>query len=401
MQLKFSLLNVSRNRRRSLLCIMSIAVSVFGLFFLDGFFTGLISMHRENSIHSRFGHGQIFTKGYYDQPHAKPWEHWIENKDQVIDTLLKNPNVSQAFPRVQFFSLLTNGDLSVAGRGMGIEGKKEKSFFNRMNIVSGSVLGDNEYGIVLGVGLAKALSVKVGSQVTLIGNTIYGSINAVDLKVVGIFHMGLKEADDMMFQIQLNQAQILLDTQKVESISLGNKDHLVWDEVESYVESKFPALEARSVNVLDKIWAENGENFLTALLNIFRLVFLGVISLAIYNSAANTVLERTKELGMMRANGLSGNLLVKLMTIENAFLAICGGLLGVLFTMAVVSLFSDGVPMPPTPGTNRELPVIVQLEFFDGLIAMCLGISVSVLASLSAAFQVYFLPISKALRSQN
>ena len=102
--------------------------------------------------------------------------------------------------------------------------------------------------------------------------------------------------------------------------------------MEEYVEQSFPLLEARSVNVLDKIWAENGENFLTALLNIFRLVFLGVISLSIYNSSANTVLERTRELGMLRANGLSGSKLVKFMTIESLILAVAGALLGVVLT---------------------------------------------------------------------
>ncbi|SMF18066.1 FtsX-like permease family protein [Pseudobacteriovorax antillogorgiicola] len=399
MQLKFSLLNVSRNRRRSLVCLISIAVSVFGLYFLDGFFTGLIAMHRENSIHSRFGHGQIFQKGYYDQSHAKPWQHWIENPEEVMTKVLEHPHVEQVFPRVQFFSLLSNGEMSVAGRGMGVRGKEEESFFNKMNIVEGSVLSDHDDGIVIGIGLAKALGVKVGDPVTVVGNTIYGSINALDLKVVGIFHMGLKEADDMLFQVQLDQAQTLLDTKKVESISLGNTSHLVWDQVEGFVEKSFPVLEARSVNVLDKIWAENGENFLTALLNIFRLVFLGVISLSIYNSSANTVLERTRELGMLRANGLSGSLLVKLMTLESAFLAIAGAAIGLLLTLLVTQIFADGVPMPPTPGTNRELPVVIQLEWLDGFLAVGLGVGVSILASMSASLQVLFLPISKALRS--
>ena len=167
------------------------------------------------------------------------------------------------------------------------------------------------------------------------------------------------------------------------------------------MEKEFPTLEARSVNVLDKIWAKNGEDFLTALLNIFRLVFLGVISLSIYNSSANTVLERTRELGMLRANGLSGSNLVKFMTIESFILAIVGALLGVALTFLGDLVFSQGVPMPPTPGTNRELPVLLELNLRDGLIAMGLGISVSVLASISASLKVMGLPISRALRTMS
>ena len=113
--------------------------------------------------------------------------------------VLQHPDVEQVFPRVQFFALLSNGDQSVAGRGVGIVGEAEATFFNKMNIVSGDMLRSDEYGIVMGIGLARALNVKVGDPITLIGNTIYGSINALDLKVTGIFHIGLKEADDMLF----------------------------------------------------------------------------------------------------------------------------------------------------------------------------------------------------------
>ena len=57
--------------------------------------------------------------------------------------------------------------------------------------------------------------------------------------------------------------------------------------------------------------------------------------------------------------------------------------------------------MPLTPGTNRELPVVLELHLQDGLLAMALGISVSLLASISAALKVMGLPISKALRTMS
>lgn len=398
---KFALRNVNRNRRRSLVAIGTIGVGVFGLLFLQGFFSGLIALHTENSIHSRFGHGQVMSKNYWGQAFETPSDHWVENPEEVMNQLKAQPNVAEVFPRVQFFSLLSNGSINVAGRGQGIVGAKEKDFFNKMNFIEGDAIGGRPDGIVLGIGVARALGVKVGDSVTVLGQTIHGSINAVDTVVTGIFHVGMKEADDMLFQIQLDQAHILLDTKKVESITIGLKNAGAWNEVASSLEKAFPTLEAISLHVLDQVWAENGEKFLMALLNIFRLTFLGVILLAIYNSASNTVLERKRELGMLRANGESAADLIRLLMIEGLALATLGALIGVVLTMLANQLASNGLPMPPTPGTNRELPVKLDLRLSYFTVAVALGVATSLFATLLSTMQVLKLSIVQAIRAPN
>ena len=302
----FAFRNIQRNRRRSLVAISTIAVGIFGLLFLQGFFSGLIALHKENSIHSRFGHGQVMTLGYWGQAFEKPSDHWITNPDQVMSMLKAQAHVQEVFPRVQFFALLSNNRMNVAGRGQGIVGLKEKDYFNKMNFIEGGPIGAQEDGMVLGVGLARALGVKVGDPVTVIGQTIFGTINAIDAKVSGIFQVGMKEADDALFQVQLDQAQILLGTKTVESVTIGLDHERNWDEVATSLGKAFPEYEAISIYVLDQVWAVNGERFLKALLNIFRLVFLGLILLAVYNSSSNTVLERKRELGMLRAKNWEG-----------------------------------------------------------------------------------------------
>ncbi len=396
---KFAFRNIQRNRRRSLVAITTIAIGVFGLLFLQGFFSGLIALHKENSIHSRFGHGQIMTKGYWGQAFEKPWEHWIEEPEKVMDMLRKTPHVQAVFPRVQFFALISNGRINVAGRGQGIVGAIEKDFFNKMNFISGGPIAEKADGLVLGVGLAKALGVKVGEPLTVMGQTVNGTINAIDTTVVGIFQVGMKEADDMLFQVQLDQAQILLDTDKLESITLGLEHERYWGSVAAAMNLAFPLNEAISVYVLDQVWAENGEKFLTALLNIFRLTFLGMILLAIYNSASNTVLERKRELGMLRANGESARDLIQLLVLEGIYLAMAGAVLGGVLTLLANFAVGDGLPMPPTPGTNRELPVKLDLQLVYFVSAMGLASVAAVGATLLSTLQVLRLSIVNAIRS--
>ncbi|MFW7378811.1 MAG: FtsX-like permease family protein [Oligoflexus sp.] len=396
---KFAWYNVKRNRRRSIVSISSIAMSVFGLFFLDSFFTGLIRMHHDNAVRSRFGHGQVHTQGYVEKTYEKPWEHWIEEPAKVEENLLSHEQIDRVFPRVQFFALLSNGTTSVAGRGQGIVGKDEQDFFNRMNFIDGGVIGDTADGLVLGTGLAKTLNVGVGDPVTIISNTVHGSINAIDVTVTGIFHMGFKEADDMLFQVQLEQAHILLDTQKVESFAIAAHPEHDWSNISSYVEQNIVGMEALSVNILDKVWAENGSKFLTALLNIFRFVFMGIILLSIYNSSSTTILERTREFAMLRSNGESSKDLIVLTLMESGIIAIIGGSIGIIMTMSVSLLFPEGIPMPPTPGTNRELPVKISLEIFRGSFAWGLGTIASLMATFIAALQILSLSIAKGLKS--
>ncbi|HYX35945.1 MAG TPA: ABC transporter permease [Oligoflexus sp.] len=396
---KFALRNIRRNQRRSLVALGTIAVGVFGLLFLQGFFSGLIALHKENSIHSRFGHGQIMTKGYWGQAFEKPWEHWLKDPEAIMQYLRQQPHVQAVFPRVQFFALLSNGRMNVAGRGQGVVGAEEKNFFNKMNFIEGGAIGGQRDGMVLGVGLARALGVKVGDNLTVMGQTIDGTINAIDARVTGIFQVGMKEADDTLFQVQLSEAQILLNTQSVESITIGLDDEAHWESLSQGLGSTFPDYEALSIYVLDQVWAENGQLFLTALLNIFRLVFLGMIMLAIYNSASNTVLERKRELGMLRANGESPQDLIQLLVLEGLYLALAGATLGIIMTLVVHILSGHGIPMPPTPGTNRLLPVRLHLESSSIAMALLLGVLTSTAATFLSTLQVLRLSIVQAIRA--
>ena len=216
-----ALRNLLRNPRRTFAVLLTVAIGVGSIFLFHGFNTGIMNQYRANAIHARYGHGQLNTDGYREKVYEKPWEHWIQNADKVQADLLSIDGVDQVFPRVEFFSLLTNGRVTVSGRGQGIDGPQEAKFFYTLNIEKGETLSEQKEGILLGRGLARALDVKPGDRVTVLGNTIDGSINGLDLTMTGYFHTGSREMDDVMFRIQLDQAQRLLDTDRVETIALG------------------------------------------------------------------------------------------------------------------------------------------------------------------------------------
>jgi putative ABC transport system permease protein len=87
------------------------------------------------------------------------------------------------------------------------------------------------------------------------------------------------------------------------------------------------------------------------------------------------------------------------LVLEGFYLAVLGAILGVILVTVAQFLVRDGLPMPPTPGTNRELPVKLDLRLSYYLSAMGLAGFAAIGATLLSALQVLRLSIVQALRS--
>lgn len=392
--------NMFRNPRRTLAVVSTVAFGTGSLFIFHGFNTGIMNQYRDVTVHSRYGHGQIMTKGYRDQVFVKPWEHWIDYEQEVGKRLKTVPGVEYVFPRLGFFSLLTNGNTTVSGVGQGISGPDEEKFFNTLNIIEGKNLSTEEDGILLGNGLARALNVHPGDRVTSLVTTVYGSMNGVDLTVVGVFHSGVKEFDDTYFRIPLAQAQTLMDTTKVEAIAVGLRDNNDWDEVAKMVDKEMPELEAISFAVLDKVYYQNSSDWLKAQFGVIQIILMTIVILGIFNTVSTNILERKQELGNLRANGESIGDVMRLLITEGAAVGILGSVLGVLIGLFIVHVvIPGGVPMPPAPGNTRQFNVLIELEWDKAIKTFVMGTSCALVGTFFAGWKTARMPMGESLRA--
>jgi putative ABC transport system permease protein len=396
--------NLFRNPRRSFALLLTVACGSASLFLFQGFNHGIMNQYKDNTIHSRYGHGQINTAGYRDKVLEKPWESWITNFEALSAKLKSSPGVRHVFPRIEFFGLLTNGRITVSGRGQGIDGAEEAVFFNTLNVEEGETLSKQEDGILLGRGLARALDVKPGDRVTILSNTIHGSMNAADFVVTGLFHTGQKDFDDTMFRIQISQAQTLLDTDKVESIALGLTSDGAWSEVAGLTKtlsSEEPlGLEATPFAVLDKVYYQHSVDWLNQQFHVIQLIILSIVILGIFNTVSNAVLERKPEIGNLRANGESPSDVMKLLNLEGLVVGLLGASIGILFALVLnFTLLRDGILMPPAPGLTRQFHVLIEFLPAQALWAFALNSLTTVIGTGLAAWKVARMPIADALRS--
>src|SRR5207253_1560931 len=80
---KLGFRNLLRNPRRTLTIVSTVAFGSASLYLFHGFNVGTMTQYREDTIHSRYGHGQVNTAGYREQIFEKPWQHWIASPEQV------------------------------------------------------------------------------------------------------------------------------------------------------------------------------------------------------------------------------------------------------------------------------------------------------------------------------
>jgi putative ABC transport system permease protein len=397
---KLAFRNLSRQKSRTIAILATVALGVTALMIYHGFNTGITNQYRENTVHARYGHGQVNTKGFRDKHWEKPWEQWMPADHPVIADLKAMPEVGHVFPRVSFYGLLNRGGQTLSGYGEGVVGPEEAGFFTTINIIAGETLSLEDDGIILGKGLAENLNAKIGDTVTVLTNTVDGSLNGLDFRLVGIFFTGMKSFDDVLFRVQLPMAHSLLGTDKVENLALGLSTHEDWDKVEAMVRAKHPDLEAVPFNVLDKVFYQNSVDFLEAQFGFILLVIFAIVILGIFNTVSTVVMERKSEIGNLRANGESKNDILKLLVVEGIYLGVAGALMGLVLAWVLnATALSNGIQMPPGPGITRQFTSFVELQW--SFVPVCLGIGLfsTLLGTVLAGTRLLKQPIVQLLRS--
>ena len=401
MIIKLAWRNLYRNSRRTIASLVTIAVGAGGLLTYQGFQNGMMNQYRENLIRVRYAHGQVFTKEYYNEVMEKPWTKWLSNHETLEKQLMGIDSIIQTFPRIRFYSFLQKGGVTLSGYGAGVISQREDLFFTHKNFEQGSDI-KNENDIILGRGLARGLNAKVGETITLLAQTVDGTLNRTDVVVSGIFHTGIKEFDDRAFRINLPVAKKLLNTDAVELIAIQTTGVEVWEDVFSQISQIIDGVEAVPFEELDSAYYKNAVNFLNSQFNFIRIIILLIVALGIFNIISNGLLERKGEIGSLRANGELRRRLFIILSMENMFLGFIGGVIGCVLSVLVDFLFlQKGILVPPAPGITRSFDVFLEMEGSHFVQVLVLSVITTILASIYPILNLINQNIPELLKSNN
>lgn len=403
--LKVAFLNVLRNRRRTIITVFAIVFGSLSLIVFGGFVESMYDGLRESMIRSQLGHLQIYKKGYSDYGNLEPEKYLLsaETVDTVVRIAKQQPEVDIVTSRLNFSGLLSNGQLSAGVFGMGMDAEKESLMNSSVRIVEGEDLFEEDLdSALIGMGLANSLNVEPGEWLTLLSTTADGAMNAVDLNVSGIITTGMKEIDDRLIRANLAHIQSLMITDALTRVVI------LLDQTENtgVVQQRLKqAFADENLELEIKTWSDLAGYYhkvvrmFNSVFGFIKVIVVVIVILGIANTMMMAVMERTSEIGTIRALGNTRGDILGLFLTEAAYLGIIGGIIGIIVgILAAKGITAGNFMMPPPPGGTTGFPIRILIVPRLLLESLLLGMSASIFSSIYPAIKASRLKIVDALR---
>lgn len=315
----------------------------------------------------------------------------IEDFKEIYDTLKKYPEVDAIVPLAQNMGIISEqGKEDIQFVFTAIDPENYKKVFKNFEIVKGSFFDEN--GILISekmINRAKKdfkLELKVGQEVTVLGFTSGGSVNAVKTKIVGIFKPKyFSNISSMINFMDINTYRNLYnfegidestlpenlkksyDTENEEDIfALADEDILSNEDLKSLKIKSSSGYTMISVVLKENVNTEQFLNTISPLKDQFGIkfakwdeasgglaqmsktlqIFINVVSILIFITVAiiimNTlivnILERTGEIGTIRAIGGKKSFIRKMFITESLILSFLAAIAGTILSIIVIAI---------------------------------------------------------------
>jgi putative ABC transport system permease protein len=396
MLLKLALRNIFRNRRRSAITLAVIVFGAVGLILFGGYKAVTFRSLRESTIRGRLGHLQLFGAGH-EKGSQKPLEHALENVAAIRARIEQDPRVESTAAQITLMGLISNGDKSETFVATAVEPSKDR-VMRGQELVEGTQLPDDEPdAVVLGKGLARSMNVRIGDYVTLMTPTVTGSLNAVDVRVAGIFQTGVKELDERAVKLPLAGAQQLLQTRKVEKLLIFLRDTETTDAVRADIERMKLPVDVKSWSELASFYHQvvllyNG------IFGFLGLIVFAIVVFSVANTIVMSIFERTREIGTLMAIGVTRSRVWRMFFLEGLLTGVLGGVLGVAAGMLIAALINSGhIMLPPPPGYTVGYRLHILLQPPVLMTAFLISLVTSTLSSILPALKASRLKVVDAL----
>ena len=403
MILKIAFRNIFRQKRRTILTALAMIVgftlsSVF-IGWSDGAYGNIIEMFTRN----RIGHIQIHRVGYLDKPSLYKT---IDNTSAVGEVIRSTAGVEAWTPRVYAAGLGSVGEKSTGVQVIGIDVARETEAtqFDK-KVVEGSVLAETtSHEAVIGKGLAKIISGTIGSEIVIFSQGADGSLANDIYKIVGIAESGDDVTDRTACYLHIEDAQELfvLDGRVHEIVVIVSNINQA-GKITNAIEAR---LNDSTLDVAP--WQVVAKAFYRAMQTdqqgdaIGRLVIMLIVAIGVLNTVLMSVLERTREYGVLRAVGTKPTQIFWLVICEVVVIAIgsicVGALLGTLINY-LLSIYGITYPEEFTYGGIKFSTMYAEVNARSLIIpAITVMLSATIVSLFPAIKAARILP-AKAMRT--
>jgi ABC-type lipoprotein release transport system permease subunit len=387
--------NMWRNWRRTAIALTAIVLGLILLMLLNGMIEGSDQGIYGNAVRLYGGNIQVHAQGYRTKASRMPLLPIdAAAADAIVAAAQAQPNVTAVSKRI-----ITGGLVSTRAGSLGVKltavepSLEAPHSIQAENIVAGRYLLDEDGDAVLiGRGLADELGIQVGDRVTVIGRSKQEAMRQRAMTVVGIYDLGMAEAERGMAFITLGEAQTLYNLRdQVTEVAVSLAEIGQEAEVMPALSAALPGFEVDSWTTLhpeiEEAVATKG-----AYTTVIGFVVLLIASIGILNLMLMAVFERTREMGVLAALGMKGRQVMGLFLLEGALIGLVGALIGCTIGYGIVLILGQvGIDFGFASGLG-EFTALMGTRIYPSLTPLGVlldGVAVIVIAALASLYPAW------------
>ncbi|TNF45463.1 MAG: ABC transporter permease, partial [Epsilonproteobacteria bacterium] len=262
----------------------------------------------------------------------------IEDANSIEQILKNDTSIKDYSPRFETYALLSGDEKSVGSMIVGIIPSREGSLSKlQSSLINGEYLSDDDENVIyIGSELAKRLNVDIGSEIAMVGSSIDYSIAADLFTVKGIFKSGLFEFDAQSAFVNKSYLDTVMLSENIASyftLNFHNNDHI--DKMTADLYASLPS-EYEAVNwkillsaLVQAMLVDSIFNYIS--ISIFFLVIFFVIMIFSYVN----IYTRAREIGLLRALGLTSKDIFGMLFVEILILATVSIVIGTIIGASI------------------------------------------------------------------
>ena len=457
--LSLALRNLLRNRRRSLTTLLSMGIGLVAILIFGGYKSNVI-YGIETGVVQQSGHLQIQHSGYFSEGGDNPTAYGIDGYERLIAAIKNDPvlapMLSTVTPSLQLGGLAGNFaagvSRSVMASGVVVDEHNHMLQWNDYGLKSYAnplpLVASEPDGVVIGAGVARKLKLcntlnvpncvqsstpRVGdggsapdditalsdlessalaptdeARIEMLASTAHGAPNVASLRVVAANNMGIKAFDDVYMAMHLAQAQKLIygsaaPTVTAIRIQLQHTSQIpaAKKRLKQIFEDTFmvQSLVLLNFKELNPLYGQTAQ-FMSSMFGFISILIAVIVLFMIGNTMSTAVVERTVEIGTLRAIGLRRSGIRNLFLCEGVLLGLLGSALGVVCALIFATLINHSGWTYVPPGYSYAYLILVRVWQDTGLLlGSVLGlVVVTVLSAWWPARRASKLMIVDALR---
>ncbi|MBY5920762.1 ABC transporter permease [Ferrimonas balearica] len=350
MLVKLAWRNLWRNKLRTAIMLGAMTFGLLGVIVMIGFINGLYGNMIQNAIAWQTSHLQVHNSRYLTHPDIQDT---LQDADALTRWLETQPTVTGWSSRLIAEGMVASARSTRGIRINGVVPEREAGVTPVADhIRQGAWLDEQGRNpVVLSSKTAERLRLKVGSKVVLTFTDPEGEVTGAAFRVRGLYQSPISAFDDANLYVRQPDLAKLAHLQGVHEIAIVTDDggELPHPETEA-VKEALTRIAGSESQVRD--W-QTVQPMLAAIIGqmgISNAIILGIYVLAmsfgIVNVMLMSVFERTREFGVLMAVGMTKPRILILILLEATLLGVCGGVLGLLASLALMSWLADtGIPL--------------------------------------------------------